>query len=206
MELNMKLSALAINCSLKPGRRRSSTQKLLEEVLTQLKLQDVKGEILRAADYNVLPGVEHDEGKGDEWPRILEKIRSADIFVLGTPIWMGQPSSIAKRICERMDAFLDDTDANKRMIAYGKVAGIAVVGNEDGAHHVAAEMFQVLNDVGFSLAPSAMTYWVGLAMGDVNYIDLEHAPRKTAEATEMMALNMVHLAQTLKSRPYHGKA
>lgn len=201
----MKLTALAINCTLKAGRKRSSTDKLLREVLAQLEKHDVSGEILRAADHNILPGVSHDEGEGDEWPGILEKIRAADIFILGTPIWMGQPSSVAKRVCERMDAFFGDMDANKRMIAYGKVACVAVVGNEDGAHHVSAELFQALNDVGFSLAPSALTYWVGLAMGDENYIDLEHAPRKTAEATEMMVLNAVHLAAALKSRPYPGK-
>jgi multimeric flavodoxin WrbA len=203
--MTMNLTALAINCTLKAGRKQSSTEKLLKEVLAQLERHDVEGELLRAADYNILPGVEHDEGRGDDWPGILAKIRAADIFVLGTPIWLGQPSSIAKRVCERMDAFLDDTDANKRMISYGKVALVAVVGNEDGAHHVSAELYQALNDVGFSLAPAALTYWVGVAMDDKNYVDLEHAPRKTAEATEMMVLNAVHLATLLKSRPFPGK-
>ncbi|HEX4293592.1 MAG TPA: NAD(P)H-dependent oxidoreductase [Rhizomicrobium sp.] len=201
----MNLTALAINCTLKGGRKQSSTDRLLKEILAQFEKHDVDGEILRAADFNILPGVEHDEGDGDDWPKILDKIRAADIFILGTPIWLGQPSSIAKRVCERMDAFLDDTDENKRMLSYGKVACVAVVGNEDGAHHVSAELFQALNDVGFSLAPAALTYWVGMAMGDVNYVDLDHAPRKTTEATEMMVLNTVHLATALRSRPFPGK-
>lgn len=201
----MKLRALAINCTLKAGPKVSSTDKLLKEVFEQLKKHDVEGEIIRAADYNILPGVKHDEGDRDDWPAILEKVRATDIFILGTPIWLGQPSSIAKRVCERMDAFLDDTDENKRMLSYGKVAAVAVVGNEDGAHHVSAELYQALNDVGFSFAPAALTYWVGLAMGYENYVDLEHAPRKTAEATEMMVLNAVHLASVLKTRPFPGK-
>ena len=201
----MTLAALAINCTLKAGRKHSSTQKLLTQIAEQFAKHDVTCEILRAADCEILPGVEHDEGEGDEWPGILEKIRVADIFVLGTPIWLGQPSSIAKRVCERMDAFLDDTDENKRMLSYGKVAAVAVVGNEDGAHHVSAELYQALNDVGFSIAPAAITYWVGEAMGDTNYNELDHVPRKTAEATEMVVLNAVHLAKLLKSHPYPGK-
>src|ERR1700712_3607185 len=104
----MKLTALAINCTLKGGRKQSSTAKLLKEILAQFDKHDVDGEILRAADFNILPGVEHDEGEGADWPQILDKIRAADILILGTPIWLGQPSSIAKRVCERMDAFLDD--------------------------------------------------------------------------------------------------
>jgi len=127
------------------------------------------------------------------------------VLVIGTPIWLGQPSSIAKRCCERMDAFLDDTDAHKRMLSYGKVACVAVVGNEDGAHHCSAELYQALNDVGFTLAPAAITYWVGTAMGDTNYVDLDHTPRKTVEATEMMVLNAVHLAGLLKASPFPGK-
>jgi hypothetical protein len=105
-----------------------------------------------------------------------------------------------------MDAFLDDTDNQKRMLSYGKVACVGVVGNEHGAHHCSAELFQALNDVGFTLAPAALTYWVGEAMGDENYVDLDRVPRKTAEATEMMVLNAVHLANLLKRSPFPGKA
>ena len=201
----MALTALAINCTLKKAPQRSSTNKLLREVMAQFAKHDVTGEVLLAADYNILPGVSHDEGEGDQWPEILAKIRAADIFILGTPIWMGQPCSVAKRVCERMDAFFDDTDDRKRMLSYGKVACVAVVGNEDGAHHCSAEIFQALNDVGFTVPANGMTYWVGEAMGDTNYVDLDHAPRKTTEATEMMVLNTVHLARLLKAQPFPGK-
>ena len=92
--------------------------------------------------------------------------------MFGTPIWLGQPSSIAKRVTERMDAFLGETDDRGRMVSFDRVALVAVVGNEDGAHHVSAELYQALNDVGFTLPANAVTYWVGEAMGSTDYKDL----------------------------------
>ena len=161
----MPLTAIAFNCTLKPGKEKSSTDKLLERVLDELKGHDVEGEIVRVVDLNIKPGVTSDEGAGDDWPALRKTLLAADILVIGTPIWLGQPSSVAKRVLERMDAFLDETDDQGRMPSYGKVAFVAVVGNEDGAHHCAAEIFQALNDVGFTIPAGAGTYWVGEAMG-----------------------------------------
>ena len=122
--------------------------------------------------------------------------------MIGTPIWLGQPSSIAKRVTERMDAFLDDTDEQGRMKTFGKVALVAVVGNEDGAHHVGAELFQALNDVGFTLPASGMTYWVGEAMHKTDYKDLPSGSDKTNQATKTAAANAAHLARLLAYTPY----
>ena len=134
------LSAFAINCSLKtPHKEQSSTDRMLSDLLAALENHKVDGEVVRAADHNIKPGVLSDEGDDDEWPTLREKIVAADIFVLGTPIWMGQPSSVAKRVLERLDAFLHETDSKGRMPAAGKVALVAVVGNEDGAHHCHAD-------------------------------------------------------------------
>lgn len=201
-----RLSVLALNCTLKAGRSRSSTEKLLRQVIEAFGIWDAECELVRVADYDVKPGVSSDEGDGDEWPEILSKILAADILVMGTPIWMGHPSSIAQRVCERMDAFLDEKDEQGRMPAYGKVLTVAVVGNEDGAHNVTANLFQALNDVGFSIPANAVTYWVGEAMGDKNYVDLDHVPRVVANATAMMVRNAVHLATLLKRVQYPGKA
>ena len=200
----MPLTAIALNCTLKPVREKSSTDKLLGEVMDELKTHKISGEIVRVADLNILPGVKSNEGDGDDWPDLRKKILDADIFVLGTPIWLGQPSSVCKRVLERMDAFLDETDARKRMPSFGKVAVVAVVGNEDGAHHCHAEIFQALNDVGFTVPACAGTYWVGEAMGDTDYKDLKKPYDKTVQATRMLAANAAHLAKLLSGARYPG--
>ncbi len=196
------LSAIALNCSLKPSKESSSTRKLLDEIGSEFMDRGVKMEVIHVRDLNILPGVTSDEGAGDDWPGVRQRVLDADILVLGTPIWLGQPSSIAKRVTERMDAFLDEADDEGRMPSYGRVALVAVVGNEDGAHHVAAEMFQALNDVGFTLAANAMTYWVGEAMSSKDYRDLDESPEPVRDATRMAVVNAVHLARTLRGSPY----
>ncbi|HEY1707287.1 MAG TPA: NAD(P)H-dependent oxidoreductase [Rhizomicrobium sp.] len=201
----MALKALAFNCTLKSGDEESSTDNLLSQVLEELEKHDVGGEIVRVADHNIKPGVRSDEGKGDAWPKLRRKLMAAQIFVLGTPIWLGQPSSLAKRVMERMDAFLDEKDKQDRMPSYGKIALCAIVGNEDGAHHCSAEIFQALNDVGFTVPANGMTYWVGEAMGDTNFKDLKKTPKVVADATAMMVRNAVHLAQLLAGTPFPGK-
>ena len=194
--------AIALNCTLKRGDQPSSTHKLLAEVADALRPHGVDTEIVRVVDFDVHPGVRSDEGQGDQWPRLREKIVASDILVLGTPIWLGQPSSVAKRVLERLDAFLGETDARGHMPSYGKVAAVAVVGNEDGAHHVCAELFQALNDVGFTLAASGSTYWVGEAMGRTDYQDLPGPPQKTAATSATLAATTAHLARLLQAGPY----
>lgn len=200
----MPLKVLALNCSLKRTGESSSTDRLLKEVLDALGHHDAEGEIVRVAAFDIKPGVTADEGEGDEWPGLLRQILAADIVLLGTPIWLGQPSSVAKRVLERMDAFFGEDDDAKRLPPFGKVAIVAVVGNEDGAHHVCAELYQALNDVGFTIPASGGTYWVGEAMGKVNYEDLKKTPDKVAANTQMLASNAAHLARLLKSSRYPG--
>ena len=204
----MPLSAIALNCSLKrsSGGEMSSTDKLLGEVLAALGEHDVESRgIVRVVDHNVLPGVTSDEGEGDDWPALRERILAADILVFGTPIWLGQVSSVAKRVLERMDAFLSETDEQGRMPPYGKVAAVVVVGNEDGAHHVTAELFQALNDVGYTIAAGASTYWVGEAMHTTDYKELKEPPKQTTKATRVLARNVAHLARLLQADGYPGE-
>lgn len=206
MDKSDKLTAFALNCSLKSSSdsEKSSTDKMIEDLFAALEKHGVTGSLERAADFDIRPGVSSDEGDGDQWPQLRRKILAADIFILGTPIWLGQPSSIAKRVVERMDAFLTETDEQGRMPPAGKVALVAVVGNEDGAHHCHAAMFQALNDVGFTIPANAGVYWVGEAMGDVNYVDLEEIPDAVDETLAMAASNAAHLARILKRNPYPG--
>ncbi|WP_376962428.1 NAD(P)H-dependent oxidoreductase [Azospirillum sp. A26] len=204
---NAPLTVIALNCSLKASDTPSSTDVLLGQVLAELTGQGVTaaGEVVRVARLNIKPGVTSDEGEGDDWPALRSRILAADILLLGTPIWMGQPSSVCKRVLERMDAFLDETDDAGRMVSFGKVAAVCVVGNEDGAHHVCAELFQALNDVGFTLPATAGTYWVGEAMGSTDYRDLPETPEQVATANAMLARNAAHLAGLLKSAQYPGE-
>jgi multimeric flavodoxin WrbA len=188
----------------KAGEQKSSTQKLLDEILEALAKHHVSGDAVRVVDLDVKPGTTSDEGEGDDWPALRARILKADILVLGTPIWLGQPSSVAKRVLERMDAFLDEKDKHGRLPPYGKVAVVAVVGNEDGAHHCHAELFQALNDLGFTIPAAGSTYWVGEAMGSTDYKDLRKPYEKTKETTAMLASNAAHLAKFLKQTAYAG--
>jgi len=201
----MALKALAFNCTLKRSPAPSSTDKLLRELLGALSDLGVTGDIVRAVDYDIKPGVSSDEGEGDAWPALRRRITTCNILIIGSPIWLGQPSSVAKRVLERMDAFLGETDDKRRMPSYGKVGIVAVVGNEDGAHHVAAEILQALLEVGFTAPAGGVTYWVGEAMGSVNYIDLKTTPKEVAEWTPMLASNAAHLARLLDEQGYPGK-
>ncbi|MET0137509.1 MAG: NAD(P)H-dependent oxidoreductase [Sphingobium sp.] len=195
-----------INCSLKrDAGEKSSTDAMIEVIAKQFRAKGATVvDTIRAAAHNILPGVTSDEGKGDDWPGIREKILAADILLLGTPIWMGQPSSVSKRVLERMDAFLSETDDQGRMPSYSKLAVIAVVGNEDGAHNVTAQLAQALNDVGWTIPAIAACYWVGEAMGDVDFIDLKKTPKKVTETAKMLAANATHLATLLRDSPYPG--
>lgn len=203
----MSLTAIAFNATLKPSSsdEKSSTQRMLDLIADELSSHDVTTETIWLADFNIKPGVTSDEGEGDDWPAIRAKVLAADILIIGTPIWMGQPGSISKRVLERMDAFLSETDDAGRMVSYGKVAAVAVVGNEDGAHHVSAEIFQALNDVGFTIPANAVAYWVGEAMGDVNFVDLKTVPDTVTTMVSMLARNTAHLASLLKAEQYPGE-
>ncbi|NJP45787.1 flavodoxin family protein [Actinacidiphila epipremni] len=197
-----ELRALALVCTLKPSPARSSSQLLAEQVLQALGEHRVTGEVVRIADHDVKPGVVTDAGDGDAWPRIRARMLAADILILSTPIWLGHPCSVAQRVLERLDAELSETDDQGRMATSGKVAAVAVVGNEDGAHKVSADLYQGLNDVGFSLAPGAVAYWVGEAMHGTDYQDLDATPDPVATATATLAANTAHLARVLRGAPY----
>ncbi|MGW2272885.1 flavodoxin family protein [Streptomyces yangpuensis] len=199
---NTPLRAVALVCTLTPSPAPSSSQLLAEQTMAALAEHGVTGKTIRIADHDVKPGVQTDMGDGDAWPEIRDTILGTDILILSTPIWLGHPSSIAQRVLERLDAEISESDDQGRMLTYGKVAGVCVVGNEDGAHKVSADLFQGLNDVGFSLAPNAVTFWVGEAMQGTDYQDLDKTPEKTEATTRTLAANTAHLARQLKAAVY----
>ena len=196
------LRALVLVCSLKPSPAPSSSELLGRQVLEGLEQEGVTGEVVRVVDHDVKFGVSTDEGDGDAWPDLRARMLASDILVIAAPIWLGQPSSVCKMVLERLDAELGETDDEGRMPTQGKVGLVAVVGNEDGAHHVSAEVLQALNDTGFSIPANAATYWVGEAMHGTDYNDLDETPEKTASTTSTAARNAVHLARLLRGHAY----
>lgn len=199
------LRALAINCTLKASPEESSCARMLALIADALHERGVATTTIRAVDLDIAPGVTSDEGAGDEWPGVREQILAAEIFVLGTPVWLGNPSSICRRVLERLDAFLGETDDEGRMISTDRVAVAATVGNEDGAHNVSAQVFQALSDVGFTIPAGAHAYWVGEAMGSVDFKDLTDVPDKVAETIATLARNTAHLAGILAADGYPAR-
>ncbi|MCZ4301480.1 flavodoxin family protein [Microbacterium oxydans] len=196
------LSAVAVSCTLKPSPAASSSDLLATQVLDALAAHGVTGDLGRAVDLTLSPGVEKDMGGGDEWPSIRRRVLDADILVFVTPTWMGQHSSVAQRVLERLDAELGETDARGRPTLFDKVAVAGIVGNEDGAHHIAAILFQSLNDVGYTIPAQGSVYWNGEAMHTTDYKDLEETPEKVASAISTAARNAAHLARALKAQEY----
>ena len=198
----MPLRAYGLNCTLTPGEEPSSTQKMLDQVLDAIGSHGFETSHDRLVELDIKPGVTADEGDGDDWPAVRRRILDARILVVATPIWMGQPSSITKRVFERLNAFLGEIDDKGCYPTFGRVAVTAVVGNEDGAHHVHAEAHQALADLGFTIPAGGHPYWVGEAMGSTDFKDLEKTPDNVAQTIRTVASNAAHLAKLLKDRPY----
>lgn len=202
MNTTIPLKAVTLVCTLKRSPEESSADKLAHDLAMEFEKQGVAMEFVRLVDHVIKPGVELDMKNGDEWPMIRQKIMDADILVMATPTWVGQMSSEALRAIERLDAELSETDAEGRFMTYPKVAAVAIVGNEDGAHKITADVLQALNDVGFTFAANAATYWNGEAMHTTNYIDLKEIPEKVVSTNALVATNTAHLARLLKENNY----
>ncbi len=145
------LRALALVCSLKSSPARSSSELIAEHVFATLRDEGVACAAVRCVDFAIAPGVEPDMGDGDQWPQIRRQVIDSDILLVSTPVWLGYPSSVTQRVLERLDAELSNSDEEGRPALAGKVAIVSVVGNEDGAHKTVADVFQALNDVGYSI-------------------------------------------------------
>jgi len=195
------VKALVINCTLKGSPEPSNTEALASVVAGRLAEQGVEVSSVRAVDLKIAPGVVTDAGDGDEWPDVHERIVDSQILVMASPTWLGRPSSVAQRVLERMDAMLSETDDQGRPVAYNRVAGVVVTGNEDGAHHVISEISGALADIGFTIPGQAWTYWhLGPGPGP-DYLD-EQKGRDWAHSTgRTMADNLLGVARALSERP-----
>ncbi len=199
----MKLKAVILNCTLKKSPEVSNTGALIDKVVALMKPLDVKSEIIRLVDYHIPTGVTSKQGKDDEWPKILRKIKRADIFIIATPIWFGVRGSIAQMVMERLDGTYEEADSKTGQFPlYGKVAGVIVTGNEDGAHHAAATTLFNLTHLGCTVPPNADCYWVGEAGPGPSYIEAEGDKHLyTNKTARYLAHNLVFFARLLKEHP-----
>ncbi|MFJ6070630.1 flavodoxin family protein [Streptomyces sp. NPDC093065] len=195
------MRALVINCTLKPSPQPSNTEALAATVIAALKGHGAEVDVVRAVDLNLKPGVETDMGEGDDWPDVHEKLLASQILVIASPTWLGRPSSVAQRVLERMDAMLGETDDEDRPVAYNRVAGVLVTGNEDGAHHVISEISGGLADIGYTIPGQAWTYWhLGPGPGP-DFLDDERGHDWSVSTGRAMASNLVHAARALGAMP-----
>lgn len=198
------MKSLLLNCTLKPSPETSNTAAMITMAEKMFHKLGVETEVVRVVDFNVKPGVSSDQGEGDAWPQILEKIRACDVFVLATPVWRGDRSSIAKRVAERMDGIWSETDSGTgQYVTYNKVAGVMVDGNEDGAKKAVASICMDLTEHGFTLPASNFTYYVGKAGPGPSYIEAGGERHLfTNKSMLFMVHNLVHLARVLQAQPY----
>jgi len=208
------LRALFINCTLKRSRETSHTQLLMENARAIMAANGVEAETVRAVDHEIAPGVQPDMTEHgwerDDWPAIQDKVMRADILVLGTPIWLGDKSSVCTRVVERLYGFSGHTNDNGQYAYYGRVAGCIVTGNEDGIKHCAMNILYSLQHLGYVIPPQADAGWIGEAgpgpsYGDDNRVGLDN--EFTQRNTTFMAWNLMHMARMLKAAggiPAHG--
>jgi multimeric flavodoxin WrbA len=133
----------------------SNTETLCEFLSGRMEQQGIRSEIVKLVNHRVLPGTYSDMGEGDEWPGILEKVLGSEIVILATPIWWGNQSSEIQRVIERLDELHDKVLAGEPSPLEGKVAGIVITGDSDGAEHVIANLCNFFNAVGLLIPPYA---------------------------------------------------
>ncbi|MGK5551453.1 flavodoxin family protein [Actinomadura kijaniata] len=195
------MRALILNCTLKRSPEPSNTERLADVVAQALRERDVEVTTRRLADMNIPPGVETDLGDGDQWPEIHRLLLDARILVVATPTWVGHPSSIAQRMLERMDAMLSETDDAGRPVAFNRVAGVVVTGNEDGAHHVISEIAGGLGDIGYTIPGQAWTYWNRGPGPGPSFSETDEGHEWSVKTGRAMAANLHAVASALAATP-----
>jgi len=208
------LSAVFINTSLKRSSETSHTQTLMDVAIAIMAAQGVKTTTLRAADLDIPPGVQPDMTEHgwdrDGWPAVQEQVMAADILVIGTPIWLGDKSSICTRVIERLYGYSGKLNDKGQWAYYGRVGGCIVTGNEDGIKHCAMNILYSLQHLGYVIPPQADAGWIGEAgpgpsYGDDGKVGLDN--EFTQRNTTFMAWNLIHMARMLKDAggiPAHG--
>ena len=218
------LKAVFVNCTLKKSPQISHTDTLFKISKAIMEKENVTVEEIRFVDHDVATGVQPDMKEHgwekDEWPELFKKIFSADILIIGTPIWLGEKSSIAQKLIERLYAMSSMTNDKGQYIYYGKVGGTIITGNEDGVKHCAMGILYALQHIGYSIPPQADAGWIGEVGPGPSYGDTEWKGKQitppvgkdsdfTNRNTTFMTYNLLNLASTLKAQggyPNYGNS
>ena len=208
------LRALFLNCTLKPTPERSHTEGLLRVPQAIMEKNGVEVEMLRPVDHEIAFGVYPDMtehgAERDDWPGILEKALAADILVLGSPIWLGEKSSVCTQAIERLYAASGQTNDKGQWVYYGKTAGCIITGNEDGVKHCAMGILYALQHIGYTVPPQADAGWIGEAGPGPSYLDPgSGGPENefTQRNATFMTWNLLHTARLFRDAggfPVHG--
>jgi multimeric flavodoxin WrbA len=209
------LRALFLSCTLKPSSAEpSNTEALIDNSVAIMTANGVAVETIRLADHVISPGVQPDMTEHgfdrDDWPEIQRRVLDADILVLGTPIWLGEKSSICTRAIERLYGYSGQLNDAGQWIYYGRVGGVLVTGNEDGIKHVAMNALYSLQHLGYVIPPQADAGWIGEAGPGPSYADEGSGGFEnefTQRNTTFMTWNLMHVGAMLKRTggiPAHG--
>jgi multimeric flavodoxin WrbA len=208
------LRAMFINCTLKPSPEMSHTQGLVDASAAVMRRHGVEVDMLRAADHDIATGVWPDMTEHglatDEWPRIFPRVMAADILVIAGPIWLGDNSSVTKRVIERLYAGSSLLNETGQYAYYGRVGGCLITGNEDGIKHCAMNVLYSLQHLGYAIPPQADAGWIGEAGPGPSYLDPgSGGPDNdfTNRNTTFMSWNLMHVARLLRNAggiPAHG--
>lgn len=199
------LKACFVNCTLKKSPQVSNTKGLMDVSAGIMQREGVEVDEIRLVDFEVAYGVQPDMTEHgvtvDEWPTLFERIFSADILIIGTPIWLGERSSVATKLIERLYAMSGKLNDKGQYLYYGKVGGCIITGNEDGVKHCAMGMLYALQHLGYSVPPQADCGWIGEVGPGPSYLDKEADAKNndfTNRNTTFMTYNLMHLAKMLK--------
>ena len=210
------LRALYINCTLKPSPQQSHTRGLMDVSVNIMESEGVTVDVIRFVDFDVATGIQPDmtaEGADkDAWPDLYERVLAADILVIGTPIWLGQRSSEATKLIERLYAMSGRKNDKGQYVYYGRVGGCIVTGNEDGIKQVSSTILYALQHLGYSIPPQADSGWIGEVGPGPSYLDEEADAQEndfTNRNTTFMTYNLLHLAKMLQDQggyPAYGNS
>jgi len=201
---NSDLKALYINCTLKRSPDESHTQLLMDRSIAIMQNHGVAVESLRAVDLDLAVGVWPDMTehgwKTDLWPQIFEKVLDADILVIGSPIWLGEKSSVCTQLIERLYGNSSLLNDRGQYAYYGRAGGCLITGNEDGIKHCSMSILYALQHLGYTIPPQADAGWIGEAGPGPSYGDdgAGFDNDFTNRNMTFMTWNLMHLARMLK--------